>query len=794
MEKLTIQTPVSPQTGLDTAQVHQAPKNVVSTRHGQTVGEIIRNNIFTFFNLVNVILAGLVIATGSYKNMLFMGVVVLNILIGIVQQIRSKRVLDQLAFLHQDHASVVRNGKTLSIPLDEIVLNDILILESGNEIPCDGVVVQGSVLVNESPLTGESDAVDKQEGDSLYSGCFVTAGRCRMQVVLVGEETYTQKIMKEAGRVRKYPSQLRDSLNKIIQFSSVILFPLGALLFAKSFFVMHLPWQEAVLSAVAAMVGMIPEGLIILTSIALALASMKLARQNVLVQELYCIETLARVDMLCLDKTGTITKGTMKDSDVVWGKDDTPVSSPSAEQESALRQEIANVYHTLEDDNPTAQALRAFVKDLSISEKAQKVFSFSSVNKCAGAVFADHTILIGAYSFVFEKEDPAVLSVISDYAKKGLRVLCVARGPLMENLQKGDYTLLGLVVIQDVIRPDAPEILSYFKKQDVQIRIISGDNPQTVAAIAKRVGVEGKWIDMAAVTPEQIFDAVKNCTIFGRVTPEQKKLMVLALKKQGHTVAMTGDGVNDVMAGANDVLALKEADCSIAMGTGTQAARSVSSLVLLEDQFSALPSILNQGRQVINNIQRTASLFLVKTLFSFGLSLLTLFILQAYPFEPIQLTLISGLGTGIPSFVLTLERNQDRITGHFLPNVLGRALPGALSMILIVIVLRLCAIVFPMNHDTFSALCTIMAGINALWILYGVCQPLSVMRCWLLVFMAAFFAGALVFFPHVFGMVMPTPQQWVILVIMSLCIPFTLRLLQSFGWQKLLMKWKFLQT
>lgn len=788
MEKLTIQTPVNLQTGLDSAQVQQEPRNVVTIRHGQTVGQIIRNNIFTFFNLVNVILAGLVIATGSYKNMMFMGVVTLNILIGIIQQIRSKRVLDQLAFLHQDHASVVRSGQTLSIPLDQIVLNDILILESGNEIPCDGVVVQGSVLVNESPLTGESDSVDKHQGDSLYSGCYVTAGKCRMQVVRVGDETYTQKIMKEAGRVRRYPSQLRDSLNRIIQFSSVILFPLGALLFAKAFFIKHIAWQEAVLSAVAAMVGMIPEGLIILTSVALALASMKLARQKVLVQELYCIETLARVDMLCLDKTGTITEGTMKvDSVLVWSNEDVPAAHPSAEQEMALKQVIANVYHTLEDDNPTAKAMREFVSTIPANEKAVKVFPFSSVNKCAGAVFSQETILIGAYSFVFEKEDPRVLSVISDYASKGLRVLCVAKGPVMETLQKGDYQLLGLLVIQDVIRPDASKILSYFKKQDVQIRIISGDNPQTVAAIAKRVGVDGKWIDMASVSDDQIPEAVAQGTIFGRVTPEQKKLMVLALKKQGHTVAMTGDGVNDVMA-------LKEADCSIAMGTGTQAARSVSSLVLLEDQFSALPSILNQGRQVINNIQRTASLFLVKTLFSVGLSLLTLFFLSAYPFEPIQLTLISGIGTGIPSFVLTLEPNQERITGHFLPNVLGNALPGALSMILIVIVLRIYNLFFPMDHDTFSALCTILAGINSLWILYGVCQPLTIMRCWLLGSMCVFFAGALVLFPGIFGMIMPNLGQWIFIVLATLCIPFVQRYLKSFGWQKMLMKWKFLQT
>lgn len=791
MEKLTIQTPVNPETGLDPAEVAQSEKNVVSKKNRQTVGQIIRNNIFTFFNLVNVILAGLVIATGSYKNMLFMGVVILNILIGIIQQIRAKRVLDQLAFLHQDHATVVRSGKKLSIPLDQIVLNDILILESGNEIPCDGVVVQGNVLVNESPLTGESDAVDKQRDNSLYSGCFVTAGKCRMQVVRVGENTYTQKIMKTAGRVRKYPSQLRDSLNKIIQFSSVILFPMGALLFAKAYFFKHFSWQESVLSAVAAMVGMIPEGLIILTSVALALASMKLARQKVLVQELYCIETLARVDMLCLDKTGTITKGTMKVEDsVVWNDQngqDGVVESPSGARKQALRQEISNVYHTLEDDNPTAQALRAYVQNLPITEKAKKTFPFSSVSKCAGAVFQDHTILIGAYSFVFEKEDPKVLSVISEYAKKGLRVLCVARGPVMETLQRGDYDLLGLIVIQDVIREDAPEILEYFKRQSVQIRIISGDNPQTVAAIARRVGVEGKWIDMAGVSVDEIPAAVKDFTIFGRVTPEQKKEMVLALKAQGHTVAMTGDGVNDVMA-------LKEADCSIAMGTGTQAARSVSSLVLLEDQFSALPSILGQGRQVINNIQRTASLFLVKTLFSFGLSLLTLFILQAYPFEPIQLTLISGLGTGIPSFVLTLESNQHRITGQFLPNVLGRALPGALSMILIVVVLHVCSSFWLMNHDTFSALCTMLAGVNALWILYGVCQPLTRMRFFLLVSMSAFFIGALFFFPGVFGMVRPTAAEWILIAVMSVCIPFVQKFLQSFGWQKLLSKWKFLQV
>lgn len=788
MEKLSIKTPVDPQTGLSEAQAASEPKNTVTKKHGQTVQDIIRSNVFTFFNLVNVILAGLVIATGSYKNMMFMIIVVLNILIGIIQEIRSKKVLDKLAFLHQDHAKVIRQSRELSLPLDEIVLNDILILESGNEIPCDGVLVQGTVLVNESPLTGESDAVDKKTGDSLYSGCFVTAGRCRMQVVSVGDQTWAQKIMQEAGKVKQYPSQLRDSLKKIIQFSSMILFPMGALLFLKSFFVEHMFWKEAVLSSVAAMVGMIPEGLIILTSVALALASMKLARKKVLVQELYCIETLARVDVLCLDKTGTITKGTMKVNDlVVWDEKTDAPAAAGAEAEKQLQQTLSNVYGSLEDDNATAKALREYVQNIPPTQKATRVFPFSSASKCAGAVFEDRTLLIGAYSFVFDREDPRVLSVISDYAGQGLRVLCLAEGPAMDRLQKGDYRLLGLVVIEDVIRPDAPEILSYFKKQGVDIKIISGDNPQTVASIARRAGVEGKWLDMGSVSQEEIPQAVQEYSIFGRVTPQQKKEMVLALKGQGKTVAMTGDGVNDVMA-------LKEADCSIAMGTGTQAARSVASLILLEDQFSALPSILGQGRQVINNIQRTASLFLVKTLFSFGLSLLTLFILPAYPFEPVQLTLISGMGTGIPSFVLTLEPNQNKITGRFLISVLSRAFPGAVSMITIVLLLRICSLFVPMDHNTFSALCTILAGINALWILYFVCVPFTLMRRCLLICMCLFFAGALILFPDLFGMVMPNLEQWCIVGVIGVCIPFWLRKLQSFNWQGLLSRWKFLQT
>lgn len=777
MEKLQIEHATNPDTGLHDSEVNQALKNEIESTTTKSYKSIFLEHTFTFFNILNFILAALVIYTGSWRNMLFMVTVICNMVIGLIQEIRSKRVLDKLALIHQQKSLVLREGKEIRIPMDQIAMGDILILESGDQIPTDGVLVSGMVQVNESMLTGESDNVDKDPGDSLYSGCFVTAGKCKMQVVRVGHETYMYSVLQEARRSKRYPSQLRDALQTIIKYCTIFLVPAGILLFIRGFFISGYGLNESILSMTASMIGMIPEGLVILTSIALAVSSVKLARKEVLVQELYCIETLARVDVLCLDKTGTITQGTMR----VAGMD----LQPDVNSHEML-QILSNYYGSSDDDNVTAKAIREYVHVVHPNAKSDQVFPFSSSAKCSGVTFGDTTYLIGAYSFMFETEDPEITKKIQSYASKGIRVLAVAKAKKLETLEKGNYELLGLILIEDVIRPNAAKILEYFREQDVTIKIISGDMPETVAAIAKEAGVSGEFIDMgkfaedpAHHSPEALQEVMQKYTIFGRVTPEQKRDMVKALKSSGHTVAMTGDGVNDVMA-------LKEADCSIAMGSGTQAARSIASLVLLEDQFAALPSILMEGRRVINNVQRTSSLFLVKTIFSFGISLLTIFWLSIYPFEPIQLTLVSSLGVGIPAFFLTLEPNYDRVTGNFLANVFGRAIPGGICVISTVIVTKLFAGLLQADQEALSTICTILAGINSFVVLFVVCNPLTKLRKVLLGTMILLFAGAILLIPGVFSMTRLTFIQLVFVIAVSAFIPIYLGWLRSLNWPHLL--------
>ena len=487
------------------------------------------------------------------------------------------------------------------------------------------------------------------------------------------------------------------------------------------------PWRDAVLATVAAVIGMIPEGLVLLTSTALALGAVKLARKKVLIQELYCIETLARVDTLCLDKTGTITQGSMK----VVLTDGLGISS-----DEEIQYILSRMYTALDDDNSTAQAIRAYAG--KGDGTCVRTIPFSSARKASGVVFeGEKAYITGAYQFVCSQKQPWLESRIQEYAKQGMRVLVLARGSIIGNALKGNHEVIGLICIQDVLRPNIRRTLSYFYKQDVDVKIISGDDPRTVAAIAAKAGVRGKAVDMTTV--KDIDQAVQNYSIFGRVTPEQKKQMVLALKDQGHTVAMTGDGVNDVMA-------LKEADCSIAMGSGSEATKSVASLVLLKDQFKAMPAILREGRIAINNIQRSASLFLVKTMFSFGLALFSIFWLSGYPFKPIQLSMVSLLGTGLPGFILTLEPNEERVQGHFLWHVFGRAFPGAFMVILSVAVCNLFRIPLAMSDAQFSTICTIVASWTSLSVLYTVCVPMTKLRKILMVCMLAGFVIGLSLF------------------------------------------------
>lgn len=760
-------TPLS--TGLNDAQAAVAVPNVIVDNTQKSLGQMIVEQVFSYFNLINFVLAAIVLFTGSWRNLLFMIVVIANTATALYQEIHARRILNKLRWVHRQRYEVLRNGKWQTMDAQAIVHGDLIRLTNGMQAPCDGIVREGMCQVNESLLTGEADPVDRDLGQSVYGGCYLVSGQCVIQAAAVGNAQYMASILKDAHRQKQYPSQLRDSLNAIIRFSSWMIFPAGLLLFAKQFFFSHLPLNDALLATVASMVGMIPEGLVILTSIALMGAAIKMARQAVLIQELYCTENLARVDVLCLDKTGTITSGRMNVVEV------SPQPGFTSEE---VRQMLADLYGALEDDNLTAQAIRQSIADLKPQRKADRLFPFSSSAKCSGAVFDNETLMAGAYSFMVEPQNPQVEHQIEQWAQTGLRVIALAKAPHLDKLKKGDWTICGFVLIEDELRPDARQILDYFQEQEVQTKVISGDMTETVAAIARKAGIEGEAFDMSQVPMDQIGEVVEKGRIFGRVSPDQKKEMVRALQSQGHVVAMTGDGVNDVMA-------LKQADCSIAMGSGAQAAMTVASMVLLQDQFSALPAIVLEGRRVINNIERTASLFLVKTLFSFFLAVLTVLWMSTYPFIPIQLTLVSSLGTGIPAFILTFENSIYRPRGSFMVRVLDKALPGALALCAGISV---CYALMRYAHmgisiEDFQTMCTGLAAFNAICVLYTICRPLSLMRAIVLIISSLGLAAAIAFLPNVF---MLTRLGWVEFGLLLLCLclqTMVFIMLRSFHWR-----------
>ncbi|MGN1277359.1 MAG: HAD-IC family P-type ATPase, partial [Floccifex sp.] len=701
-------------------------------------------HLLTLFNGINLFLAVLVFFTHSYQNMLFMMTVTINAFVGLFQEVKSKHLLDRLSLLHQNKVNVLRDSKVYTILAQDIVQDDIVFLNTGDQILCDGCIVHGNIECDESMLTGESESVLKGKEDKVYAGTFVVAGQAKMVVEHVAQDTFSYSILKDVKRFKRYPSMLRDSLNVIIKWCTFLIFPLGFILFVVQYDLFG--YKESILSTIAAVVGMIPEGLVILTSIALALSAYRLAKQNVLVQELYCIETLSRVDTLCFDKTGTLTTGKLKVTCIDSKIDVTEI--------------LANMMSVLNDSSPTIQAIEEVVSKKS-NYKVLDFIPFSSSRKYSCVKFEQGEYKLGAYEFIESDVDPFVLEKIESYTKQAMRVLVLY-----------SHEVLAYICLEDSLRENVKETIEYFKNQDVSIKIISGDNPLTVYALAKKAGIQGKYIDMKQI--EDVASVIEDYTIFGRVSPNQKKEMICALKEKGHIVAMTGDGVNDVMA-------LKEADCSIAMGNGSQASKSVASLVLLDNQFEALPEILKQGRMVIHNIQRSASLFLVKTLSSIGLTFLTLFLFKQYPFYPIQLTLVSALATGIPSFVLTLEPNETRVTGNFLKNVISKAIPGALCLILSII----CCFIFrqfvSMSEDQFSTICTILAGNNALFVLIRVCKPMTHIRKLLVLFMIVCFILAILFLSSFFYIVEINFVHKLYVIINIVSMPFLLQAFHTIG-------------
>ena len=732
--------------------------------------DIFRDNICTLFNLINAILAGLLIYVGSYRNLLFLGVAISNLAIGIFQEIRAKRLLDRLSILNESSIRVIREGKEQEVALDQVVLDDIMVLSSGAQICSDAILREGKLEVNESNVNGESDVIVKTPGDFLYSGSYILSGNAYAQVIHVGERNYATSIMKDAKVLKKHKSELRDSINFIIKYIGIAIIPIGILLFLKQYYLLEYTFAEAIVPTVSALIGMIPEGLVLLTSVALAVGSINLAKQNTLVRELYCIETLARVDTLCLDKTGTITKGCMQVETILHMADHN------------VEGILAAMMSALKDDNSTAQALRNYVHKEITDPKALACIPFSSERKYSAVSFAQGTYVLGAYEYITSQRDAMVEEQLIHYAKQGNRVvtLCYSTSLIEHDEIPQDVTAIALIVLSDPIREEAPKTLAYFASQGVDIKIISGDNPLTVHEIARKAGVlhADAYIDASTLNEEELPQAVKDYTIFGRVSPQQKKLLLRSLKQQGHTTAMIGDGVNDV-------LALKEADCSIAVAQGSEAAKNIANLVLLDNNFKHMPYIVTEGRRVINNIQRAASLFLVKTIFSLLLSILTLFLNSRYPFIPIQLTLISSLTIGIPSFFLALEPNHNRLKGNFVINVLSQALPGALTVVVYILFISLFTKCFGYHDDVRSTMCVILTGVCSLTVLQRVCIPFSKQRRVIFLTMCILFILAIVCCKQVF---MITTLDWLCLLVSIagiICVPLFMtcmyHLLARFG-------------
>lgn len=715
--------------GLSSNEVNDRLKKGLTNKNRavptKSILKIITDNVFTLFNLLNFILALLIFFVSSYKNLLFMGIVVCNTLISMVQEIRSKRIVDKLSIITSLKSNVIRDNKIVNISNEDIVLDDIIILKSGNQIVTDCIILEGSVEVNESFITGESDLMSYKEGDELKSGSFVVVGKVIAKVVHVGNDNYVNVISSDAKYVKPLNSILMKSLNKIIKLVSIFIVPLGLLLFFNQYN-LDKNLETSIVNTVAALLGMIPEGLVLLTSTVLAVSVIRLARLNVLVQELYCIEMLARVDTICLDKTGTITSGKMEVIDVIKLED------------YDLNEIIGNIVNTLDSDNATSDALGNYFKKYD-NYKVIKTIPFSPINKYSGVEFVEGRFLIGAPEFLCKKKIKEVID------NQDNRTLLITKDDLP----------IGVIVLKDEIRKNAKKMLNYLKNQNVDIKIISGDNLKTISKIANNVGLKVSGIDLS----KDEIDDINKYNVFARVTPIQKKKIIEELQNNNHFVAMTGDGVNDV-------LALKQSDCSITIKSGTDAARNVSQLILLDDDFDAIPSIIKEGRRTINNIERSATLFLAKTTYAFLLVLIFMFISFNYPFQPIQLTLTNFFTIGVPSFILALEPNNNRIKGNFLTNVLSKSLPASLTIVLNIIILAVLGNLFKLTNNQISTLCVLMTGFTGFLLLFKICYPLNKLRLFLIVSLIIGFIVTVVGFKKFFSLTILNLKMFVFILIL----------------------------
>lgn len=762
--------------GLSARQVkeHAAAgyRNVSVEPPAQTVKEIVHENVFTYFNLIFAVLAVLLCLVGSFRNLTFLPVIIANTLIGIVQEIRAKNTLEKLTMLNAPQALAVREGRTVTVDSEELVLDDIVLFKAGNQICADAVVAAGEVQVNESLLTGESDEITKKRGDHLMSGSFVVAGQCHARLEYVGADSYISKLTLEAKAMQKgEQSEMMRSLNKLVKFIGIALIPIGIALLVQSLFFNHGTLRGSITSMVAAVIGMIPEGLYLLASVALAVSSMRLAKQKVLLHDMKSIETLARVDVLCVDKTGTITENTMSVKRLI------PVS---AKGDDSLSRLVGDFALAMSSDNSTMEALKSYFKEHS-DEKPVKVTPFTSKTKYSGVTYEDKAHVLGAPEFILRDDYETYKEEIQQYAGKGYRVLVFADydGEIDGKALTGKAVPLAYILLANPVRKEAPETFAYFAEQGVEVKVISGDNPLTVSEVAKEAGIKDaeSYVDAASLhTDEDIADAIAKYTVFGRVTPAQKRQFVQALKSQGRTVAMTGDGVNDV-------LALKDADCSVAMASGSEAAVQASQVVLLESDFSCMPSVVLEGRRVVNNIQRSASLFLVKNIFSFLLSLFSVAFMITYPLEPSQISLISMFTIGIPAFFLALQPNKEVIKGHFLTNVFLKALPAGLTDVLAVGALVVFGGTFGVSPSDISTAATMLLAIVGFMILFKICQPLNTLRVIVWIGSIVGLLACSIFLPDLFAITGMSVECIMLFVVFSIATEPVLRYLTLLvGW------------
>ncbi len=729
-------------TGLRQEQVDertlQGLTNKTETKSSKSYAKILLSNIFTFFNIICLACAIALWFVGSWSDTIFMLIVVANTLISIIQEIKAKKTIDKLTLTNSNFTKVLRDGEQIEIYKNEVVVDDLLILASGMQIASDSIVVDGTVEVNESLLTGESRPIRKNIGDTLMAGSFISSGTCKAQVEKVGSANYIEKLSSKAKKYSKPKSELLSSLTFIIRLIGIIIIPLGILMFFNNHKVYNGDLYHTITKTAGSIIGMIPAGMFLLTSVALAVSVVRLAKKRTLVQELYCIEMLARVNVLCLDKTGTLTDGSMKVREMIN-------ISNHKYSDKDVNKIVASIVGAFHEANHTAIALKSFFGKGSLT--AEKSIPFSSERKFMGCTFNKvGSFKIGAYEYVTNYAGAELKSQAEEYASQGLRVLLLAESD--KNFSSENAIPIAFILLEDNIRKDAQNTIKWFKENSVDIKVISGDNPVTVSEVARRVGIDDydNYISLHGMSKQEVVEAANKYTIFGRVTPEQKATLVKALKAKGKTVAMTGDGVNDI-------LALKEADCSVAIAAGSDAARSVSHLVLLDSNFSSMPSVVAEGRRVVNNIQKSSSLFLMKTLFTIIVSIIVLILGKSYPFSPVQFMVLEYFVIGLPSFFLALQPNHNIIKGRFISNLLKNALPAGLTLVLNASAIYVYQHFFGISNATLGTMASIAITCTGLIVLFNLCRPFNIMRGILVFTMSALALSIILLLPNLLSYV-----------------------------------------